>query len=146
MTRTTITMDGGKELQAALRNMGPELQEVVGQIVEGTGLELRGDIIKRYQNGPASGRVYQKYNPRRTHQSSAPGQAPMSDTGRLANATVYKVVNDMTVEVSNDVFYAAWLEYGTTQMAPRPAWRPAVEEAMPMFRSRLETAIARFVK
>ena len=146
MTRTTITMDGGKELQAALRNMGPELQEVVGQIVEGTGLELRGDIIKRYQSGPASGRVYQKYNPRRTHQASAPGQAPMSDTGRLANATVYKVVDDMTVEVSNDVFYAAWLEYGTTQIAPRPAWRPAVEEIMPMFRSRLETAIARFVK
>ena len=146
MTRTTITMAGGKELQAALRNMGPELQEVVGQIVEGTGLELRGDIIKRYQSGPASGRVYQKYNPRRTHQASAPGQAPMSDTGRLANATVYKVVDDMTVEVSNDVFYAAWLEYGTTQIAPRPAWRPAVEEIMPMFRSRLETAIARFVK
>ena len=141
MTRTTITMDGGKELQAALRNMGPELQEVVGQIVEGTGLELRGDIIKRYANGPATG-AFRKDGSR----ASAPGEAPMSDTSRLEVNTIYRMIDDMTVEVSNDVFYAAWLEYGTTQMAPRPAWRPAVEEAMPMFRSRLETAIARFVK
>lgn len=146
MTRTTITMDGGKELQAALRNMGPELQEVVGQIVEGTGLELRGDIIKRYNEGPASGRVYQKYEPRRTHQASAPGQAPMSDQGRLVGSVVYKVVSDMSVEIFSAMARAAWLEYGTTQIAPRPAWRPAVEEAIPMFRSRLETAIARFVK
>ena len=146
MTRTTITMDGGKELQAALRNMGPELQDVVGQIVEGTGLELRGDIVKRYQSGPASGRVYQKYNPRRTHRASAPGEAPMSDTGQLAGSVVYKVVSDMAVEVSSGMPRAAWLEYGTTQMAPRPAWRPAVEEMAPLFRSRLETAIARFTK
>ena len=141
MTLTTITMDGGKELQAALRNMGPELQEVVGQIVEGTGLELRGDIIKRYANGPATG-AFRKDGSR----ASAPGEAPMSDTSLLEVNTIYRMIDDMTVEVSNDVFYAAWLEYGTTQMAPRPAWRPAVEEAMPMFRSRLETAIARFVK
>lgn len=139
---TTITLEGGKELKAALRLMGQDIQEAVGKAVLGTAIELRGDIVKRYNQGPATGRVYEKYNPRRTHQASAPGQAPMTDTGRLAGSVVFEVEGPLTASVSSAMALAQWLEYGTTRIAPRPAWVPAAEEMALKFRTRLERAIA----
>jgi HK97 gp10 family phage protein len=137
----TITLSGGKELQAALQNMQGQLASEVSKAVTGTALELRGDVIKRINRGPASGRVYQKYNPRRTHQASAPGQAPASDTGRLANSIFFDTRGPLTAVVGSNVVYALYLEYGTTRMAARPFFRPAVEAIRPKLQSRLEAAV-----
>lgn len=136
-----ITLSGGKELQAALKAMGPRLETEVSKAVTGTALELQGDVKKRIQRGPASGRVYQKYNPRRTHQASAPGEAPMSDTGRLANSIFFEVEGRLTATVGSRLIYALWLEYGTSKMAARPYFRPAVEAMRPKFQARLEAAV-----
>lgn len=141
-----ITLEGSAELRVALRALGDEIAEAVSDAVVGTALELQTDVKQRIQSGPASGRVYQKYNPRRTHQSSAPGEAPMSDTGRLASSITFDTEGPLTATVGSALVYASWLEYGTTQMAPRPFFTPAVEDIRPKFNKRLEAAIARATK
>ncbi len=146
MAIMTARLEGLEELRAALDGKTEELDRAIGQVLNATGLELRTEIIRRYNRGPASGRIYQKYKPRRTHQASAPGQAPMSDTGRLANATTYSTIGPLTVEVRNNLQYARALEYGTARIAQRPAWRPALLAAEPKLKRRLETTVAAFTR
>jgi hypothetical protein len=143
---TSITLEGDKALMAALAKLGDDIPEEVSQAVSATALEIQGDVKKRIERGPASGRVYQKYKPDRTHQASAPGQAPMTDSGDLAKFVIFNVVNKMTAEVTNHLDYAPMLEFGTFKIAPRPAWVPATEAAAPKFRKRIEAALARVIK
>lgn len=137
----TIRLEGSKELQAALRSMSDDIKDEVSKEVLATAVELRSDVVKSIQKGPASGRTYQKYNPRRTHTASAPGQPPMSDTGRLANSIEFDKVGPLTATVGSALNYAPWLEYGTVNMAARPFMRPAVEKVRPKFIGRLEAII-----
>ena len=142
----TVQIDGADDLLKALKKLGQDGERAAAQVVQATAIEVRGDIVKRYQRGPKTGIVYEKTNPTRTHQASAKGEAPATDTGRLANATVYKMASKMSAEVSNDVKYGEWLEFGTQDIKPRPAWVPAVEDARPKYRKRMETALARLTR
>jgi HK97 gp10 family phage protein len=143
---TTISITGTKELAKALQSMGAEIREAAGDAVKATALEMQGEIKRRIQSGPASGITYQKYNPRRTHRASAPGEAPMTDTGRLAGSVMFDVVGEMSATVGSALVYAAWLEYGTRHMSARPVWTPVAEEADEKFMKRLEAAIGGAVK
>ena len=134
---------GARQILEAFRQFGQRAEGQIGDVVNATGLELRGDIIRRIQSGPASGRVYQKYNPRRTHRASAPGEAPATDTGRLANSIQFQTETAMSVTVGSQLAYAASLEFGTSTIRPRPAWRPAVEAGRDTFLRRLSDALAR---
>lgn len=144
-----LKVRGLEQLLGDLAKLDQDVQRGIDDAVNATGLELRADIVRRYQRGPATGRTYQKYNPRRTHQASAPGQAPMTDTGRLAAGTVYNKVGFARVRVENCVKYARALEYGNTSgkgnIAPRPAWRPAIKKMRPIFRKRMERVLAEAV-
>ena len=146
MTRVTMQLEGGDQLAAALRAYGAAAEKHVGDAVNATGLELRGDIVKAYQRGPASGVTYEKYSPRRTHTASASGEAPATDTGRLASSVDFKREGSMSATVGSQVAYAAMLEFGTSRIDPRPAWVPATEAMRPKFRQRLETALERAAK
>lgn len=143
MTDVTLKLEGMDQLAAALRAYGAEAKRHVDDAVNATGLELRGDIVKAYQRGPASGVTYEKYNPRRTHTASAPGQAPATDTGRLASSVTFTREGPMSATVGSTVVYAAMLEFGTSRIDPRPSWVPAVEAMRPKYIQRLEAALAR---
>lgn len=142
----TLRIEGLQGLQRALDQYGEEAEAAVRDVVNLTGEELRADIIKRYQRGPKTGRTYRKYNPKRVHKASAPGEAPATDTGRLVSQTMFQSVSPFAVEVFNSLKYAEWLEYGTRRIAPRPAWVPAVEKVRPKFVRRLEQVLARFTR
>ena len=137
----SIRLEGSQDLQTALRRMSDDIKDAVGKEVVATAVELRSDVVKSIQRGPASGVVYEKYNPRRTHQASAPEQPPMSDTGRLANSITFDRQGKLTAVVGSALNYAPWLEYGTSRMAARPFFRPAVERIKPLFIGRLEGII-----
>lgn len=137
----TIELAGSKELQAALQRASGEVRDAVSRAVVGTALELQGNIKTSIARGPASGRTYQKYKPRRVHTASAPGQPPMSDTGRLVNSIEFDKVGDLTATVGSKLAYALYLEYGTRRMAARPFFRPAVEQIGPKYMARLEKAL-----
>ena len=150
MATLRMEVHGLAEMLAGLERLGQDMTGALDDVVNATGLELRGDIIKRYQRGPASGRTYRKYKPNRTHQASAPGQAPMTDTGRLQGGTLFKKDGPASVRVFNAIEYAAALEYGSTngrgRIAPRPAWRPAIEKMRPKYEKRINDAIAEAVR
>lgn len=137
-----ITVRGTKELAQALREASDDVRELASKQVIGTAMEGRTEIIRRIQSGPASGRVYEKYNPRRTHQASAPGQAPMSDTGRLASSVTFDQEGDLRAVVGSNLAYAAMLEYGTRKMASRPVWLPVAEQMRVELERRLTAALA----
>ena len=139
----TIRLEGSDQLQRQLRRLSDDLREEAGRTVLATAIEMRADIVTSIQRGPASGRTYKKSNPTRTHTASAPGQPPMSDTGRLANSITFDRVGDLTATVGSNLNYAPWLEYGTSRMAARPFFRPAVERMRPIYIGKLEDIIRR---
>lgn len=91
---------------------------------------IRGLII----GGAKTGRVYRRYNPRRIHQASAPGQPPANDLGRLANSfeAVQTKLNQYAYSntVGSSLIYAAALQYGNpeTNLLPRPYFDVALRQ------------------
>lgn len=131
-------MDG---VAAALNRYGQKVEAEVAKAVEATALLTRTDIQTRIQRGPKTGRIYRRGNI--LHQASAPGQAPATDTGFLVASIDYTKQDKLTAVVGSRLVYAAYLEFGTMKMAPRPAWRPAVEKMKPEFERRIREALRR---
>mgnify|MGYP002281215639 FL=1 len=68
----------------------------------------------------------------------------MTDTGRLVNSIEFDqavVGGSLSATVGSALAYALYLEYGTSRMAARPFFRPAVERMRPKFQADLEAAI-----
>ena len=142
----SIKMDGLAGLQIALLAASQEARGGVDRAVVATAIELRGDVVKRIKRGPATGTVYEKYSPRRTHQSSAPGESPASDQGGLANSVTFDKVGFLSATVGSDLVYALAQEFGHVYadgrvLEARPAWVPAVEAITPKYIARLERAL-----
>lgn len=142
----TLRLEGTEALNRALRKLDAGARKEVKKAVDATGLSLRGAVVKKYQRGPATGEIYEKYNPRRTHQASAPGEAPATDTGRLANSVTIEDTGPIEIEVGTEVEYGPYLEFGTRTIAPRPNWVPSVQEEEPKYVRRVEAAIRRAAK
>lgn len=80
----------------------------------------------------------------RVHRASAPGEAPAIDSAALSKgiahetARIGKMRFFATVGVSlqsGRAKIAEWLEFGTSKMAARPMWRPALETLRSNMRS-----------
>jgi len=105
---------------------------------------VRNDAIKSVQNSTGGGRVYKKYNPKRTHRASAAGQAPNTDTGFLvSNIFLTYSVDKLTAFVTSRAKYSAALEYGTSQMNERPFMAPALEQNKKKIRKLIATALSK---
>lgn len=151
MSTIRLEMDGLEQLLSALRAAGKDATDEVAKAVTKTALDVDRNIKKRMQQSPASGRVYRRgkgRNRSRLHRASAPGQAPAMDSGDLINSIMFRQETPLTATVSSNAIYGRRLEYGGTDsrgvyIAPRPAWRPAVEKMTPKFRERIEEAVRR---
>jgi len=129
----TINIDGLDELRKTLSEASADVQSGVARVVAETTQSVHGAAIRRLHRGPASGATYELYNPRRTHTASAPGQPPMSDTGRLANSVAYDI-DGTTGTVFTPLTYGLYLEFGTGNgLQPRPWLLPSLEEQAPRF-------------
>lgn len=74
---------------------------------------------------PKTGRIYRRRGV--THQASAPGEPPATDTGRLVQSgRVDTNAAEISGTISWSTDYAPHLEFGTGKMAPRPYARPAL--------------------
>ena len=105
-----IEIEGMRELQRAFAAASIEAQGRVGMAVLKTAVSLRTDVIRRVQNGPASGRTYELTNPRRTHTASAQGEAPATDQGRLVQSITFNKTGAMSATVGSAAVYAAALD------------------------------------
>ena len=118
-----------KKVLSQLDKLEKDMEIPFQEIVKGGGQFIRGEAIKSIQAGAKSGIVYEKYNPRRSHRASAPGQAPASDTGNLVSKIIVKQKSKNITNVESNADYSAFLEYGTSKMEPRPFMLPAFEKS-----------------
>ena len=118
-----------KKAMAQLKTLQKDLEPDFQEVVKGGAQLIREEAIKSIQTGAKSGIVYEKYNPRRTHRASAPGEAPASDTGNLVSKIIVKQKSKDRVFVESNANYSAFLEYGTSKMLPRPFLFPAFEKS-----------------
>ena len=125
----SIQVKGFKKVMSSLKNLEQDLEKPFREVIVGGAQLIRGEAIKSIQSGPKSGRIYEKYNPRRTHKASAPGQAPASDTGNLIRNIVVKQENPDLVKVESNAIYSSFLEFGTSKMLARPFLFPATERS-----------------
>lgn len=97
---------------------------------------VRNTAVFSILSGNKSGKVYEKYNPRRSHRSSAQGETPASDTGFLASNIVVSKIDDsdLSISIESRASYSIFLEFGTQNMKARPFMFPALEENKPKIR------------
>lgn len=90
-----------------------------------------------------------RYNPKRAVTVSKPGEAPHTDTGRLRQSIKFNY-KDGVGQVGSNLKYAAWLEFGTEDMLPRPwlstAVRETAKDVANIFQKWFQTAIEEIKK
>lgn len=124
---------------------GPQVLERVRQVVAQGVLRaaesVRTEAINLILDTPKTGRLYVRRTV--THQASAPGEPPASDTGTLVNRINVKPnLTKLSATVEANTAYAAYLEFGTARMAERPFMRPALAAR----RGQIEADIAAAVR
>lgn len=110
-------------INAALEQRASELvRDAAQQIVNAVKISMAEE---------KSGAIYKRKG--KSHRASAPGEPPAIDLGTLVNSI--QVVNDTALQstIGLTAEYAAYLEFGTVRMAPRPYLGPAFEQIRPIF-------------
>jgi len=122
MAGERIRIDGLNVLVNELRGLETAGEQVLEEAIFDLVSDTHRLAVEGVQNGPATGRVYEKYNPRRTHRASAPGEYPMSDTGNFASTihAVYPSPGNLHGVVGTSDERGPWFEFGTSKMRPRP--------------------------
>ena len=142
MKDVTVEIKGLKEVQDAIRAYQGDISKQLGLIVNAAALEAVSDIRRAIQGPPKTGREYKRGKNRDIiHRASAPGQAPATDTGTLVSSLYNEDRGYLTKAIGSRLPYAFYLEFGTLKIAPRPAWIPAVERAIPKMLKRVNIAI-----
>jgi hypothetical protein len=145
----TLNVENLGAVRDAFRKYGDEARKGVSDALEATAVNTRTGVQRRIQNGPKTGRVYARgggQNLSRTHQASAPGEAPATDTGVLVSSVYLENTARYERTVGSRLAYAYYLEFGTQRIKPRPAWVPEVEKQRPEMRKRIERALAEAMK
>lgn len=123
--------------------IGPKTRRLLRQVADKTAFDIEARAKVRIQSPPKTGRIYKRKGGV-THQASAPGQSPATDTGNLASSifTTSETGETIRSEVAVGAEYGAALEFGGARVAARPYLAPSVEDARRPF----ERAVAAAVK
>jgi len=129
MTSIRVELDGFNALLEQLQDLGKVGEEVIEDTITDLVMDTHANAVDGIQRGPKTGRIYRRGTV--THQASAPGQYPASDTGRLASNVRFELPSggSMTGRVGTNIQYGAYLEFGTSRMEARPWLLPSFEKA-----------------
>jgi HK97 gp10 family phage protein len=116
------------------------LVDVVGKY----GKKISKEIRKSFRL-PKHGRLY--YYKGKRIRASAPGESPAIRSGNL-DRHVYPIISNGGLQITinpqgQGVYYAAWLENGTTRMAARPHLKPAFDRYRAEFLEQVRTQLAK---
>lgn len=139
-----VKVEGLDRIQQALPQVQQNVEAELRKALFASANQVEGEAKKSVAAGGKTGRIYKRRSV--THRSSAPGEAPASDTGRLLNSiNAYPApanrLESTTVAGRGTAKYAAMLEFGTTKMAARPFMFPALEKSKDWIRERLAKAV-----
>jgi len=138
--RINIEMDGISALSRQLAELAGDADAVMTEIVTNLAVDTQREAVQGIQRGPATGAVRPDGS-----RASAPGEYPMSDTGRLANNVVANLPTsgNISAEVGTNIQYGRYLEFGTSRMAARPWLLPSFNKAKAGVEGKLKRAIER---
>ncbi len=113
MAKVTIDLSAMQGIAEASARRGLEKAVLVGQ-----------RVLQASYGGERSGRVYRR-GKTKTHQASAPGEAPANDYGNLrqktqADQVIARDGDSLVGRIVANTNYAEALEVGTERMAARP--------------------------
>jgi len=135
-----MAKSGIKNLQAFQKKLQKRMvdapEKTVDDLIRRSTSLVEQTTLDSIRSG-GTGITYQKYNPRRQHTASAEGEAPATDTGMLIGSITSSVKKQGTAVVGQIIAsapYAAFLEFGTSNIRPRPYMQPALEKNRPKIR------------
>ena len=133
-------MDGISALSRQLAELAGDADTVMTEVVTNLAVDTQREAVQGIQRGPATGAVRPDGS-----RASAPGEYPMSDTGRLANNVVANLPTsgNISAEVGTNIQYGRYLEFGTSRMAARPWLLPSFNKAKAGVEGKLKRAIER---
>jgi HK97 gp10 family phage protein len=125
--KVKVVWDDGAKIIAAMTKK----QRHVVRAVDAGALMVQGEAQTSILRGPKTGRVYPLPGGK-THQASAPGEPPASNTGNLASSIQpnYRIDTERTkqTDVVARANYAGFLEEGTSRMDARPFLAKALQK------------------
>jgi hypothetical protein len=127
-----LTAQLGRLKGLSIAKLGPAL----GRALYATASKIAVDAQVSITRGAVSGKG---------HVPSRPGEPPMNDTGMLANAIEAALVEPLKAEVRSNAPYSEALEYGTSTIAERPFWRPAIAKNKDTLRDNVTAVLNRAI-
>lgn len=137
----SVVIEGLEESVLALTMKASMVDYQVRLAVMAGAEEVKNDAVESIMRGTKSGISYKKGGV--THTASAKGEAPASDTGRLANSilSLRNISDSNTYLVGSNVTYGKFLEFGTKDIEPRPWLIPSLEKNRAYINRIVTTAI-----
>ena len=129
--KTAIKVTGFKALLVDIGVAKEKLDDVMHDVLDGVALKTQEFAVRGIQRGPASGVIYTRGGGI-THQASAFGEYPMSDSGELALDVRVDGIEGLgsdIVSVGTSVRHGFFLEFGTSEMSHRQWLTPSFERA-----------------
>ena len=108
-----------------------DLQGQASPVIRAMASGIVGEM-KRLMSLPKTGRAYRRGRTA-IHIASAPDEAPAVDMGTLTNSINMDMPTLTSARISINADYAAYLEYGTRFMQPRPYVTPAIDKVRTQF-------------
>lgn len=140
---------GDEQLTRDLLALGKDMEKAIGKGVFLTAQGVRTTSIKSIQNQSFGSYVQRSRQGggTYTHIASAPNTAPNTDTGKLVSSIAVEMdYKRNEAEVGSNLDYAAFLEFGTVKMEPRPWLKPAVSANRENMRDNIKKAVIATIK
>ena len=135
-----MTVRGADKLMKQLRRLPLDARAGIGRALAVSVMELDSYAKQKIQGGGRGGRTYHRRSV--THQSSAAGEYPKTDTGQLVSSLFFRVGADkLSAFFGTKLAYGRYLEFGTSRMAPRPWLRPTLKANEGRISDRLKQAV-----
>lgn len=129
MTSVTARVVGRERLSRVLSDKAKQYKSFANAGLEAWAQIVRNAAVLSIQKGSKTGVVYSYGKTGRSHQSSAPGEAPATWTGDLVGSIGWNVdASQLIAEVFATSAHAVPLETGTRHMAARPFMVPALKD------------------
>ena len=143
MISVRINANGIDALVKKLLEFGKEGKKEIRRAVIAATMKAQEQAKKNVLHGEKTGIIYHRTpggGVSSTHQASAPGESPATDTGDLARSIKADAPKGL---IFSDLDYAFWLEFGTRdgKIKPRPFLTPAAESVKPFLVIKLKEGL-----
>jgi len=136
-----MTVRNADRLMKKLSKLPLDVRSGIGRALAVSVMQVDAYAKQKIQGGGRGGRTYRRRGI--SHQASAPGEFPKTDSGQLVSSLFFRVGADkLSAFFGTMLAYGRYLEFGTSQMQPRPWLRSSLKANAADISGRIRTAVA----